>query len=105
VAVFSLVAVLARAAWASARACLAVQHSVPSAWSQFFMNNPSTWYPCSSSRAAETEESTPPDMPTMARVSAGGLACVFMSADQIQWVTRPVQIVQYALQHQGAAQS
>src|SRR5690606_41703543 len=59
----------------------------------------------SSSRAAETEESTPPDMPTMTRVSAGGLACVFMSADQIQWVTRPVQIVQDALQHQGAAQS
>ena len=32
--------------------------------SQFFMNMPTTRYPCSRSRAAVTDESTPPDIPT-----------------------------------------
>ncbi len=40
-------------------------YSSPSSSSQFFMNRPSTLYPCCSSRYAETEESTPPDMPTI----------------------------------------
>lgn len=56
---------LSQTACASARSAAAVQYSSPSSSSQFFMNRPSTLYPCCSSRYAETEESTPPDMPTI----------------------------------------
>src|SRR5674476_61952 len=43
------------------------QYSSLSSSSQFFMNRPITSYPCSLSNRAETEESTPPDMPTTIR--------------------------------------
>src|SRR5690606_6076050 len=43
-------------------------------------------------------------MPTMTRVSPGALAWMFISANQVQWVTRFVQIVEQALQYQRAAQ-
>jgi len=46
---------------------LAVQYSVPSSSFQFFMNTPVTAWPWSRSSMAATDESTPPDMPTMMR--------------------------------------
>ena len=60
-------------ACASARSSFAVQYSVPSSSSQFFMNRPSTAYPCCFSNSAATEESTPPDMPTMTFCPSTGL--------------------------------
>ena len=41
-AVCSLMPILSHTAWASARSSMAVQYSVPSSSSQFFMNSPST---------------------------------------------------------------
>src|SRR5690606_27907770 len=49
---------------ASSQSWRAEQYSVSSSSSQFFMNRPTTLKPCCFSSQAETDESTPPDMPT-----------------------------------------
>ena len=64
-AVCSLIPILSHTACASARSSIAVQYSVPSSSSQFFINRPSTLKPACWSKTADTEESTPPDIPTM----------------------------------------
>src|SRR5690554_3955921 len=40
----------------------------------------------------------------MTRVWPGVLACMFMSTNQIQWIARFIQVIEYALQHHGVAQ-
>lgn len=45
----------------------AVQTPDSSVSSQFFMNTPTTSYPCCLSSSAATDESTPPDIPTTIR--------------------------------------
>src|SRR5690606_13423994 len=52
---------------ASSQSCRVEQYSESSSSSQFFMNRPTTSYPCCFSSQALTEESTPPDMPTTTR--------------------------------------
>ena len=54
---------------ASTRSSRDVQYSSVSSSSQFFMNRPTTSKPCSLSSQAATEESTPPDMPTITRAT------------------------------------
>src|SRR5690606_6642515 len=55
---------------ASSQSWRAEQYSVSSSSSQFFMNRPTTSNPCCFSSHADTDESTPPDMPTTTRAPA-----------------------------------
>src|SRR5690606_2158734 len=52
---------------ASSRSWRVEQYSESSSSSQFFMNRPMTSEPCCLTSQAETDESTPPDMPTTTR--------------------------------------
>src|SRR5690606_29858363 len=69
---------------ASSKSWRVEQYSESSSSSQFFMNRPMTSYPCCLSSQAETDESTPPDMPTTTRGAcpeiggsvAGGVAAI-----------------------------
>ena len=56
---------------ASTRSARDVQYSSVSSSSQFFMNRPTTSKPCCFSSHAATDESTPPDMPTITRALRG----------------------------------
>ena len=65
---------------ASTKSSREVQYSSLSSSSQFFMNRPTTSKPCSFSSQAATDESTPPDIPTMTFCRA------ILAVLQLQWI-------------------
>src|SRR5688572_1719101 len=88
-------------ATASRRSSSARQSPLPSS-AQFCMKSPAIGSPASRRRSAATEESTPPDMPTMVRGALMAQAHSRQVLDQLQRLPAPRQEVGCRAPHQRA---